>query len=58
MFDTLIRASLQHRWWVLAGAAALVALGLRAARSMPVDVLPELNAPTVTVITEAEGLAP
>ena len=58
MFDRLIRASLTHRWWVLAAALALVVLGLRSAATMPIDVLPELDAPTVTIVTEAEGLAP
>jgi CzcA family heavy metal efflux pump len=58
MFDSLIRTSLVHRWWVLAAALALTVLGLRSAATMPVDVLPELNAPTVTIVTEAEGLAP
>src|SRR5687768_13968486 len=58
MFDSLIRSSLRQRYVVLALAAVLVFFGVRSAREMPVDVLPELAAPSVTIVTEAEGLAP
>jgi len=58
MFDTIIRASLKNRGLVLAGAALLVGVGLFETSRMPLDVLPELSAPSVTVITEASGLAP
>ena len=58
MVDSLIRWSLQNRLLVLVAAGALLVFGgLRAAR-MPVDVLPDLTAPTVTVVTEAHGMAP
>lgn len=58
MFDALIRGSLVHRWLVIGLAAVLVFFGTRSALVMPVDVLPELAAPSVTIVTEAEGLAP
>lgn len=58
MFDSIIRASLRHAWLVVAAALLLLGFGVFAARTLPVDVLPELSAPSVTVVTEANGLAP
>ena len=58
MFDTIIRASLSHRLFVLIGALALTFYGLMTLRQLPVDVFPDLNRPTVTLMAEAEGLAP
>src|SRR6186713_1954049 len=56
--NRLIRWSIEHRLLVLAGSALLLATGIETARKMPVDVFPDLTAPTVTVLTEAHGLAP
>ncbi|HEY6562585.1 MAG TPA: efflux RND transporter permease subunit [Polyangiaceae bacterium] len=58
MFDSLIRFSLVQRYVVLGLAAVVVFFGVRSTLQMPVDVLPELAAPSVTIVTEAEGLAP
>ena len=58
MFDAIIHSSLRRPWVVLALALLVTALGVDAIRKMPVDVLPELSAPTVTVVTEAQGLSP
>lgn len=58
MIDLVLSASLRHRAFVLASAVALLVGGLYSLRDMPVDVLPEVSAPRVTIITEATGLAP
>ena len=58
MIDGVIRWSLHHRAAVIAVALVLTVVGLDIARRMPVDVFPDLTAPTVTVITEAHGMAP
>src|SRR5687768_1861307 len=58
MFDALIQGSLRRPWLVLGAALLLLGLGLLAAQRLPVDVLPDLSAPSVTVVTETGGLAP
>ena len=58
MFNFLVTASLRNRLFVLAAALILVVYGAITLRSLPVDVFPDLNRPTVTLVTEAEGLAP
>ena len=58
MFDQIIRAALNYRLLVITIAALMLAYGFQAMRSLPVDVFPDLNRPTVTIISEAEGLAP
>ena len=58
MIDFLIRWSLSQRAAVLVLAAIFLAWGARTAVESPVDVFPDLTAPTVTVITEAHGMAP
>ncbi len=57
MFNQIINASLRNRLFVLAGAALLVAVGLFLIPQLPIDVLPDLNRPTVTIQTESHGLA-
>jgi CzcA family heavy metal efflux pump len=54
----LIQWSIDHHWMVLALSVLLAAAGLWVARSMPVDVFPDLTAPTVTILTEGHGMAP
>jgi CzcA family heavy metal efflux pump len=54
----LIQWCVRNRLLVVAAAVLLLLVGLYVGRSMPVDVFPDLTAPTVTVLTEAHGLAP
>jgi CzcA family heavy metal efflux pump len=58
MLNQLIAWSLRNRVVVLAASAILLAAGVWTAARMPVDVFPDLTAPTVTVLTEAHGMAP
>lgn len=58
MIDALIKWSLHNRLFVILGAALLLGWGGYEASRMPVDVFPDLTAPTVTVLTEAHGMAP
>ena len=58
MISQLIRFSISHRTLVLGAALALLVFGAYTASTMPVDVFPDLTAPTVTVLTEAHGMAP
>src|SRR5947209_290666 len=54
----LIQWSIDHHWMVMVFSALLLAGGLWTARDMPVDVFPDLTAPTVTILTEGRGMAP
>jgi copper/silver efflux system protein len=58
MIDNIIRWSLRNRLLVVVASAALFFTGVYTAVRMPVDVFPDLTAPTVTVLTEAHGMAP
>ena len=58
MFTWIVNASLKNRLFVLAFAAILMIYGAITASNMPVDVFPDLNKPTVTLMTEAGGMAP
>jgi len=58
MLNAIIQLSLARRRTVLLLASAVLLYGAWIARELPVDVFPDLNRPTVSVITEAHGLAP
>jgi CzcA family heavy metal efflux pump len=58
MIDALIRWSLGHRSVVVALAAAFLIWGGWTASRIPLDVLPDLTAPTVTILAEAPGMDP
>lgn len=58
MIDALIRWSLNNRALVVVLAAALLAWGGYLLTTTPVDVLPDLTAPTVTILAEGRGMAP
>lgn len=57
MLNRIIKFSLQNRLLVLVGAVLLVIGGLNTAHNAEIDVFPDLNAPTVVVMTEANGMA-
>ena len=58
MLDRIIRFSLENRLLVLLAAVLLTVGGIYTTCNMDVDVFPDLNAPTVVVMTEATGMAP
>jgi len=58
MIDRIIEASIRQRILVVVVALLLLVWGTYEALRMPVDVFPDLTAPSVTVISEAHGRAP
>ena len=58
MLNKIIHFSLNNRFFVLLMAVILLLGGFYVIQKSEVDVFPDLNAPTVTIMTEAPGLAP
>jgi len=54
----IIQWSIDHHWLVIGLSLLLFAAGAWTARQMPIDVFPDLTAPTVTILTEGHGMAP
>ena len=57
MLNKIIQFSLQNRLFILIASVLLMIGGLYQAYHTEVDVFPDLNAPTVVVMTEAGGMA-
>jgi Cu/Ag efflux pump CusA len=58
LLDEIIRFSLHNRAIVAIASLLAMIVGVSLLQTMPVDVFPDLNRPTVTIMTEAPGLAP
>ena len=58
MLNKIIRFSLSNRLAILIAAVVIIVVGLYTAKTAEIDVFPDLNAPTVVVMTEANGMAP
>lgn len=58
LLNGIIRFSLNNRMVILVIAALCLVAGIHSTLNTEVDVFPDLNAPTVVVMTEAEGMAP
>src|SRR5689334_5692397 len=54
----IIQWSIDHQWIVIGLSLLLLAAGVYTARQMPIDVFPDLTAPTVTILAEGHGMAP
>src|SRR6476469_2103171 len=54
----LIAWSIDHHWMVMVFSALLLGVAIWTVRDMPVDVFPDLTAPTVTILAEGRGMAP
>ena len=58
MLNHLIRFSLRNRPLILMTALMVMVFGFQTLTQLPVEVLPDMTKPTVTILTEAPGLAP
>ena len=56
MLSNILNIALRNRFMILLSAVVLSVVGIYIARTMTVDVFPDLTAPTVTIMTEAHGL--
>src|SRR5262245_65953159 len=54
----IIHWSIEHHWIVVSLSVLPLAAGAWTARPMPIDVFPDLTAPTVTILAEGHGMAP
>ena len=58
MLNKLIAFSLKHRLLIVVASLLILLTGAVISRNMHIDVLPDLNRPTVTIITEAHAMVP
>lgn len=58
MFSFLVNESLKNRLFVLVAASIVIVYGGLSLGDLPIDVFPDLNKPVISLITEAEGIAP
>ncbi|MGB1931396.1 MAG: efflux RND transporter permease subunit, partial [Mariniblastus sp.] len=58
MLNAIIQLALRRRAFVLCLAMAAIITGLMAIEKLPIDVLPDLTRPRVSIITECPGMAP
>ncbi|MBL9143569.1 MAG: efflux RND transporter permease subunit [Verrucomicrobiaceae bacterium] len=58
MLNALIRFSLRHRLLIVVGSMLVMLFGWQSSLRLPVEVLPDMTKPTVTLLTECPGLAP
>jgi CzcA family heavy metal efflux pump len=58
MLNHLIRWSLRNRAIILCLSLLILAMGFKTGSELPVEVLPDLTKPTVTILTEVPGLSP
>lgn len=58
LVNSIIRFSLKNRLIVIVGTLLIVLGGIYSASKMDIDVFPDLTAPTVVVMTDAQGMAP
>src|SRR3954462_1458424 len=54
----IVQWSIDHHWIVIGLSLLLFVAGAWTAREMPIDVFPDLTAPTVTILAEGHGMAP
>ena len=58
MLNRIIAFSLKHRLFIVVAALLVAGYGAYTALRMPIDVLPDLNRPTVTIMAEAHAMVP
>ncbi|MCF8401336.1 MAG: efflux RND transporter permease subunit, partial [Bacteroidales bacterium] len=58
MINKLVKFSLYNRLIILATTLLVLGSGIYLLRELDIDIFPDLNAPTVVIMTEAHGMAP
>jgi cobalt-zinc-cadmium resistance protein CzcA len=58
MLENLVRASVRARGAVLVALALLLVIGIWAAKTLPIDALPDVSTSQVSVLTQASGMSP